>query len=752
MSSVEAVDVFEELSEENKRLLNELQFADNCLKALIEFRTFCELLFKTFKYNFTVEDQIKYEELVDKVEEAFTEPANEESISDPKEEAFFKCNICDKKFRLSQNIRRHLRNLHKKSTENLTDFFTRTAKKKKSKRKKMAEVDCDICHNRFRSRGGLITHRLYIHKISEYETTTNDTTPQSSLDEPKTVYGCTLCTLRFNVLTTVKRHLRNQHQKFDNITNYFTKHSNEPIAGPSEVVNGGEVIGRISEAVNQSSETVVMVDNVLISSQTEVITAEQATDGHDFRIEVQNKNNEESIEMKSQANRSSINQSREETTRGREEADNRRDAVQSMVANNQSVAEEQTNNNIETNVIPKKQNSCDICLKAFVNKSTLFKHIRNVHNIHSDDEENGEKSPFKCKICEREFKKKSHLKNHRRYHSIYDKNKNQNRGNIANKPFECSLCGTRFRLSESLRIHLTRIHRKMNHFIEYIIKHNKPEKREGIEEKRKKKTKKETVIVEPDELSSTGSRRPKLFRCKLCTYKAENSSCVKRHLKKKHKLINNLERRIIEDDNYDEEDREELRLEKPFECKVCEYRASKAFRIRDHIKRKHKLSNNVNLLVRDERQLIIDGKVLTEGEVIEGEQDQKDDDDCDESQPLNPLLTKRLLKPYVCKLCSFRERMACHVRRHLRETHRKFLNTDQELNGLIKDKRKSKRSVEELMKEEEMYETRLKSKDETQVECDACDLNFSTISALEEHKQGSTRRRSRRFMEVSVIV
>ena len=44
MFSIKVNDVFEELSEENKRLLNELMFANKCLKVLITFKTFVEFI------------------------------------------------------------------------------------------------------------------------------------------------------------------------------------------------------------------------------------------------------------------------------------------------------------------------------------------------------------------------------------------------------------------------------------------------------------------------------------------------------------------------------------------------------------------------------------------------------------------------------------------------------------------------------------------------------------------------------------
>ena len=44
-------DVFEELTEENQRLLNELVFANKCLNIFIEIKTFVNSMFNTFKNN-----------------------------------------------------------------------------------------------------------------------------------------------------------------------------------------------------------------------------------------------------------------------------------------------------------------------------------------------------------------------------------------------------------------------------------------------------------------------------------------------------------------------------------------------------------------------------------------------------------------------------------------------------------------------------------------------------------------------------
>ena len=62
---------------------------------------------------------------------------------------------------------------------------------------------------------------------------------------------------------------------------------------------------------------------------------------------------------------------------------------------------------------------CDICDKAFREKSKLNKHIDAVHE---------EKKPFTSAQCEAKFAKKSHLDEH--VSSVHDRK----------KPFECEIC------------------------------------------------------------------------------------------------------------------------------------------------------------------------------------------------------------------------------------------------------------------------------------------------------------------------
>ena len=62
MSYIEVIDIFDDLRQENKRLLNELLFADKCLKCLTEFKTFVDLVINKIDNYLEVNDISKYRE------------------------------------------------------------------------------------------------------------------------------------------------------------------------------------------------------------------------------------------------------------------------------------------------------------------------------------------------------------------------------------------------------------------------------------------------------------------------------------------------------------------------------------------------------------------------------------------------------------------------------------------------------------------------------------------------------------------
>ena len=88
MSSVliEFNDVFEELTEENDRLLNELIFAENCLKMFIEFKTFIELVLD--KNSIDLNDKQRYEELKNDIDNSLSQRSVLSSLKSENESNF----------------------------------------------------------------------------------------------------------------------------------------------------------------------------------------------------------------------------------------------------------------------------------------------------------------------------------------------------------------------------------------------------------------------------------------------------------------------------------------------------------------------------------------------------------------------------------------------------------------------------------------------------------------------------------------
>ena len=62
MAYIEINDIFDDLREENRRLLNELLFADKCLKYLTEFKSFVDLVINKINNYLEVNDISKYRE------------------------------------------------------------------------------------------------------------------------------------------------------------------------------------------------------------------------------------------------------------------------------------------------------------------------------------------------------------------------------------------------------------------------------------------------------------------------------------------------------------------------------------------------------------------------------------------------------------------------------------------------------------------------------------------------------------------
>ena len=71
MSYIELNDILEELLDENKRLFNELLFANNCLTKFIEFKSFIEIVFNKVNNYLEPNDCRKFKDLNEDIEKTF---------------------------------------------------------------------------------------------------------------------------------------------------------------------------------------------------------------------------------------------------------------------------------------------------------------------------------------------------------------------------------------------------------------------------------------------------------------------------------------------------------------------------------------------------------------------------------------------------------------------------------------------------------------------------------------------------------
>ena len=69
MFSIRVVDIFVDLNDVNKRYLNELIFADKCLKCLIEFKAFVDLIFNKIHYYLETNEISRFKKLNSKFKE-----------------------------------------------------------------------------------------------------------------------------------------------------------------------------------------------------------------------------------------------------------------------------------------------------------------------------------------------------------------------------------------------------------------------------------------------------------------------------------------------------------------------------------------------------------------------------------------------------------------------------------------------------------------------------------------------------------
>ena len=71
MPNIDVNDILEELIDENKRLLNDLLFANNCLKKFIEFKSFIEIIFNRVNNYLKPNDRKRFKDLNNDIQKTF---------------------------------------------------------------------------------------------------------------------------------------------------------------------------------------------------------------------------------------------------------------------------------------------------------------------------------------------------------------------------------------------------------------------------------------------------------------------------------------------------------------------------------------------------------------------------------------------------------------------------------------------------------------------------------------------------------
>ena len=156
MSSILINDLFEELSEENKRLLNELMFANKCLNILIRFKTFIDLNCDKLKTNLDSNECQKFEELSEDIEEVM------------KQRTQIRNQLSDySNLQIIEIFSNHLKTDNQLKTnfngKSVDGHKPRISSKKTSSEVKQFFCDINECGIRFKSRATLLNHQK-IHK------------------------------------------------------------------------------------------------------------------------------------------------------------------------------------------------------------------------------------------------------------------------------------------------------------------------------------------------------------------------------------------------------------------------------------------------------------------------------------------------------------------------------------------------------------------------------------------------------------
>src|SRR5258708_15507158 len=94
MSSLETIDIFDDLIAENKRLFNELLFANKCLNVLMKFKSHLIRIYDKFETIIGPEDKQEFNELSDEYKKCI-ESRDENVFDDNTCEVYVKQEVID---------------------------------------------------------------------------------------------------------------------------------------------------------------------------------------------------------------------------------------------------------------------------------------------------------------------------------------------------------------------------------------------------------------------------------------------------------------------------------------------------------------------------------------------------------------------------------------------------------------------------------------------------------------------------------
>ena len=219
-SQIVVNDVLEELNEENKRLFNELLFADKCLKVLIEFKSFVELNSNQFKRNLEENNKQLYEELCEKVKQVLDEKNNfqknfndnnsievknkEIIINNNKELKISKILILKSPIKVnvkhSNNYNQKLDksvNYYSKFRQQFSECIESNYSNKRREKRRTNPLFCRYpgCDRKF----------AYNHELENHKRVHTGETP----------FECHICGQSYSLKGTLKEHIRIKHNLFD---------------------------------------------------------------------------------------------------------------------------------------------------------------------------------------------------------------------------------------------------------------------------------------------------------------------------------------------------------------------------------------------------------------------------------------------------------------------------------------------------------------------------------------------------------